>query len=442
MPGDEIFDSIRLRKDGVDFNQWPKLSCSDVGQMTIEANMLQTTGIIKATSFQGDGSSLDGVVKKAGDTMTGSLTIQTDLKVLGNLEVTGTTTFRNVEQHQGDLELGNEDTDQVRIHGIVRSTHSSGVLQVGVPLNVSGKITAASDWTGEEGALSLTGDKPTIRLTGGAITGNQSWILHVGSNGPGNLEFFRRTAPSSWTNVLSLAPSGKVGIGTSAPTLGLDVRGNAMWIGSGDSSQTLGGWRLGRWPDYPQANTWVYLSRADSTTYQDLAVGALWAGGALRFGTADDVAEMTPVKADDELEPGDVVVIAEPPDDRVLLKRSYQPYDTKVAGVVSDAKTAGLVIGGSHPTDIARKDVKPLALAGRVLTKVTTENGSIQVGDLLVTSSNPGYAMKATQPGHTLGKALQSFVDDRGEATVGKIWVLIHLGWFGHSSSLQGIQPI
>ncbi len=68
-----------------------------------------------------------------------------NLTVQGNLDVTGTTAFRNIEQHQGDLELGNEDTDQVRIHGIVRSTHSSNTLQMASPLSVTGKLTATGN---------------------------------------------------------------------------------------------------------------------------------------------------------------------------------------------------------------------------------------------------------------------------------------------------------
>ena len=35
-----------------------------------------------------------------------------------------------------------------------------------------------------------------------------------------------------------------------------------------------------------------------------------------------------------------------------------------------------------------------LLLAGQVPVKVTTENGIIQKGDLLITSSTPGHAMK------------------------------------------------
>ena len=37
-----------------------------------------------------------------------------------------------------------------------------------------------------------------------------------------------------------------------------------------------------------------------------------------------------------------------------------------------------------------------IAIAGKVPCKVTTENGPIKPGDLLTTSSKPGYAMKCT----------------------------------------------
>jgi hypothetical protein len=340
-----------------------------------------------------------------------------DLKVQGNCTIDGAVT------------LGNADTDQVNIHGVMRSTHSSATLQCGNPLKVVGKITAEANWTEEEGALTLIGDKPTIRFSGGAISGNQSWVLHLGSFGPGNLEFFQRTGAASWRSALAMAASGNIGVGTSAPRFGLDVRG---WLGSGDSSHTTGGWRLGRWPDYTTANTWVYLSRADQSVYQDLAVGSLWAGGALRFGTADDVAEMTPTKEADQLEPGDVVIIDHPPDNRVLLAKSEKPYDRRVAGVISDPETAGLIIGGSHPHDRDRADIKPLALCGRVLTKVSLENGDIQPGDYLTTASTAGYAMKATEPGYVLGKAMQAFNrNNRLNDPAGKIWILVNLGWVG-----------
>jgi hypothetical protein len=227
----------------------------------------------------------------------------------------------------------------------------------------------------------------------------------------------------------TLFTTGNVGIGTTSPSFGLDVRGNNGWIGSGDSSQSTGGWRLGKWPAQG-ANTWVYLSRADSAVYQDLAIGALWAGGSLRFGTSDDLAEMTPADSMANLTPGDVVII----DDRVeevRITKSSSAYDPKVAGVISDPETTALMIGGSHPSDVNRSDVKPLAISGRVLTQVSTRNGVIRKGDLLTTSYLPGHAMKATKQGFTLGKALESFEAGPNGETTGKIWVLVDLSWYG-----------
>jgi hypothetical protein len=60
---------------------------------------------------------------------------------------------------------------------------------------------------------------------------------------------------------------------------------------------------------------------------------------------------------------------------------------------------------------------KPIALAGRVPCKVSTENGPIKAGDLLTTSSTPGHAMKANEPwrGGIIGTALEDFPKDGGD---------------------------
>jgi hypothetical protein len=59
-----------------------------------------------------------------------------------------------------------------------------------------------------------------------------------------------------------------------------------------------------------------------------------------------------------------------------------------------------------------------LALAGRVPVKVTAENGAIHAGDLLVSSSRPGHAMRAPESpraGTVIGKAMKELDADAGE---------------------------
>jgi hypothetical protein len=67
-----------------------------------------------------------------------------------------------------------------------------------------------------------------------------------------------------------------------------------------------------------------------------------------------------------------------------------------------------------------------MAMVGRVPTKVSAENGPIQVGALLVSSSTPGYAMKGTDRsqmlGAVIGKALGSL-----DSGTGVIEVLVTL---------------
>jgi hypothetical protein len=59
-----------------------------------------------------------------------------------------------------------------------------------------------------------------------------------------------------------------------------------------------------------------------------------------------------------------------------------------------------------------------LALMGQVHVKATTENGPIRSGDLLVSSSTPGYVMRCPDPEECVdaivGKAIESLEEDTG----------------------------
>jgi len=91
---------------------------------------------------------------------------------------------------------------------------------------------------------------------------------------------------------------------------------------------------------------------------------------------------------------------------------SQGPCSSLVAGVIS---TAPGVVLGQEREDSGRA---LLALTGIVPVKVTDEGGPIQSGDLLVTSSTPGRAMRWAGPGpcpcSLIGKALEPMTEDYG----------------------------
>jgi hypothetical protein len=112
------------------------------------------------------------------------------------------------------------------------------------------------------------------------------------------------------------------------------------------------------------------------------------------------------------LEPGDVLAID--PARGFVVRKSSERGSALVVGVYSTRPSVLAV--GSHRVDDSLTGEVPVAMVGVVPTKVTTENGPIRAGDLLTTSSTPGYAMRAKPlvvrgvdiypTGAILGKAL------------------------------------
>lgn len=125
-----------------------------------------------------------------------------------------------------------------------------------------------------------------------------------------------------------------------------------------------------------------------------------------------------------DYEPGDVLVIS--------LNRSggvekcSRPYDERVLGVYS-TRPGFLGADKDGVTEVVADEV-PVAVLGIVPVKVSAENGPIQPGDLLTTSSTPGHAMRCRGLelcfGRTLGKALEALPE--GQNT-GVIRVLVTL---------------
>jgi hypothetical protein len=133
-----------------------------------------------------------------------------------------------------------------------------------------------------------------------------------------------------------------------------------------------------------------------------------------------DCAENFNVGAEEVVEPGTVMVVG----DRGLLVPCDREYDKRAAGIISGAGSykPGIILGNTK-----RKDFHaPIALMGRVYCKVDSAYSSVEVGDLLTTSSTLGYAMKAGDPSRAFGAVIGKALDDQRSGK-GLVPVLVSL---------------
>jgi hypothetical protein len=109
-----------------------------------------------------------------------------------------------------------------------------------------------------------------------------------------------------------------------------------------------------------------------------------------------------------DYQPGDVLVISGKSDRK--MEKSSRPYSTRVAGVYA---TKPGVLLAERDIDESFEDLVPVGVLGILPTKVSSENGPIRRGDLLVTARTPGHAMLGDRDqlhfGMVLGKALENF---------------------------------
>jgi hypothetical protein len=126
-----------------------------------------------------------------------------------------------------------------------------------------------------------------------------------------------------------------------------------------------------------------------------------------------DCAEEFDVSQHEACEPGTVLVIG----NDAVLEASCNPYDRRVAGVVSGAGDLrpGIVLGHERGTRGRRV---PIALAGRTYCKADATSQPIVAGDLLTTAAVSGHAMRVGDEtkasGAVLGKALAGLDSGRG----------------------------
>jgi len=321
----------------------------------------------------------------------------------------------------GTLANNTTGTNNVGLGGdsLVSNTTGSFNTALGttaLSLNVAGSGNTA---VGEESLDAMTaGDDNTAvglqagELFGRSVSGSQNTFIGF-ATGPGNATgtLTDATAIGAFANAaqsFTLALGGTnnsavtVAIGTSTPfnDYSLDVENSGPRINSGIVVNASGG-NL-----YLGMTKGVHKFRVDTNgvTYSD---GGYQSSGA-------DFAESVAVHGSKSLyEPGDLLVIERGAQRRLTLSRT--PYSTLVAGIYS---TKPGMLATPHSIDDKLEGEVPLAIVGIVPCKVTGENGPIREGDLLVTSSRAGYAMKGTDRrrlvGAVVGKALESLPKGTG----------------------------
>jgi hypothetical protein len=264
-----------------------------------------------------------------------------------------------------------------------------------------------------------------------ATTGTNYGVAGFSHSTDGSGVYGVSSAVNGNSNGVEGLSNGNGGAGISGTTTtntfyGSGVFGEAPNGGTGGKFTSVGGTPLMVAGDSTGTLFSAYSSISGVGTPSNKVFGISSGGNVTADGSytspAADYADLLP--AVDGLEPGDVLIIG--PDG--LLTRSTQTYQSSVAGVYS---TAPAFIGGS-PEEGDPTTRVPMAMVGVVPVKVSDENGAIVPGDVLTTSSLPGYAMKASQltvngisffpSGVIIGKALEGL-----EGGSGVIMVLVTL---------------
>jgi len=215
------------------------------------------------------------------------------------------------------------------------------------------------------------------------------------------------------SNYVMSIMGGKVGINTTNPQEMLHIHGKYLRVdGAADEEAYIGGDGIGGDVQIGSLNSVV-----TKVSFFNPTSGA-YMGGAMDYlilKGGSDIAEPFDVKENDKAQPG--MVLSIDTENPGKLKVSEKAYDRCVAGIISGAGDIkpGIIMGQEGSLAYGKY---PVALAGRVYCLCDASYGSIHPGDLLTTSSTPGYAMKATDyenaQGAILGKAMTSLETGKG----------------------------
>ena len=281
--------------------------------------------------------------------------------------------------------------------------------------------------TVDAAALGDTSGNTTNMLSLGDYNGNNNYLnfFQIRDSTGGNNWYTATTRIQNTTDVsgqgyIDFNPTG----GSYGLAFGSGTSGEAMRIINGN----VGIGTTSPGANAPSGVTGTFLEVKGNIMLTQQSGGSLvFADGSIQnkawngvLNGGDYAEDMRATGMKEKYEPGDVLALAE--GDNADVQKSVAPYSTMVAGIY--ATKPGVV--GRREAVAKSADNVPMAMVGVVPTKVSAENGPIRKGDLLVTASMPGYAMKGTDRsrmlGAVLGKAMGSL-----DSGIGVIEVLVTL---------------
>lgn len=326
------------------------------------------------------------------------------------------------------------------------ATGRAGKFNIFNDTNTSDVITVTTVGNGIAGNFKVdrtTGTSPAVRGEVNSMFANfgTAGIYGISSGTGGYAGLFHASNPAgNGPALIAIADGNGNGITANASNSGDGVETTADGTGSAIYAwiPNFGTGRAARFVNYNTANTNAALTVETHSTgsiaiFRSGNPGAVnvarigndgrgyFNGGTQSSGA--DVAEIFDVVGNSsEYEPGDILVISTDSDRTV--EKSSKPYSSLVAGVYA-TKPGVLLTEENIDAELFGK--VPMGVIGVIPTKVCLEGGKIKRGDLLVTSSKSGVAMKANlkkvKIGQVLGKALQDY-DQNG---IGKIKVLVNI---------------